>query len=170
VLHYCTDLGSRLLGKSYQRRWRECPALGAARIRYVVAAPTSDSQQNHPQLRPKARRADPPGGGEAHALLLTTTRRREPGISLQWRSSLYSKLLRSGQLLRVRQPALGRGSTGRLRGSLLSPQSGSKERDGLCRRFRPRGFLDRPVNLSLRAPAWIISHQGCARSRGYKRC
>jgi hypothetical protein len=51
-----------------------------------------------------------------------------------------------------------------------------------CRCFGPGGSLDRPVNLSLRAPArwvgarWntrgvacIISHQGCARSRGYKR-
>jgi hypothetical protein len=55
---------------------------------------------------------------------------------------------------------------------------------GSCRRFEPGGFLDRLVNLSLRAPAqmgWcemehkrgnepcIILHQG-ARSRGYKRC
>jgi predicted deacylase len=53
-----------------------------------------------------------------------------------------------------------------------------------CRRFVPGGSLDRRVNLSLRAPAQmglardgtqgesatrIISHQGCACSRGYKR-
>ena len=53
-----------------------------------------------------------------------------------------------------------------------------------CRRFGPRGSLDRRVNLSLRAPAqmgWrkmehkgkarlVLSRtRGCARSRGYKR-
>jgi hypothetical protein len=110
-------------------------ALLSARIRYVVAASTSDSQQNRPQLRPIVRRADPTCGGEAHALLLTTTWQREPGISLRRRSSLCSKLLCGRQLLRVRQPALGRGSTGRLRGSLLSPQSRVKGEGRVAPRF-----------------------------------
>lgn len=114
MLHYRTDLCSGLLGKSYQRRWRGCPALGAARIRHVVAAPTSDSQQNRPQLSPIARRADPPGGGEAHALLLTTTRRREPGISLR-RLSARDLVAQNLQRLRVAR-GQGDGEARRTRG------------------------------------------------------
>jgi hypothetical protein len=144
VLHYRTDLRSRLLGKSYQRRWRGCLALGAARIRYVVATPTSDSHHNRPQLRLIARRADPPCGGEAPAQLHTTTRRRESGFSLRRRSSLCSKLCAASDFSGYDNWLSVAGQQGGSEAPIYPHSPGQKERDGLCHDSRIQRHRRRP--------------------------